>query len=410
MSAETALIRTLLDREFYDTNKGARCPDGLFTKDMRKVKQVIDEAMVAYDKSITPSELESLFFLANRTMTTANKEQYKKLFEMIGREQPMSHEIATQVMSGLFRQYVGELVANIGFKYVNGEETNLDSLHKLLADFKNDFTPNLALEFEDIEMDTIVEAVQVESQWKFNIPSLRARVQGISGGHLMMVGARPNVGKTSFHASLIATDGGFAHQGAKCLVLTNEEKTIRVAARYLQASSGMNMKNIISNRSLALTRYNKVKQNVSMMDSTGKDMNWVEAIVKSYKPDIVVLDMGDKFANKNSDKSDVYLKDAAIHARNIAKQYNCGVIWMSQLSAAAENIIQPDMSMMEGSKTGKAAEADLMVLISKNRVVEGVDAEDDATRYLTIAKNKLEGGWHGRITCELDGATAQYTA
>ena len=408
--SETALLRTLLDKEFYDNHKGIRCPDELFTKDMRKIKQSLDQAMEVYDKSVTPAELEALFFTANRTMTTANKDTYKALFKKIDGEQPMHQEIATEVMSRLFQQHVGEKVANLGFKYVNGEENNLESLRTLLEDYKDNFTPNLNIKFEDIELDTVLEGIQIESQWKMNIPSLRERVEGISGGHLVMVGARPNTGKTTFHASLIAAPGGFAHQGAKCLVLTNEEKVVRVAARYVQASSGMTIKQIVENKALALTRYNEVKKNVQMKDSTGKDMNWVEAVVKSYRPDVVVLDMGDKFADRTSDKSDVYLKDAAIHARNIAKLYDCAVIWMSQLSAVAEGIVQPDMSMMEGSKTGKAAEADLMILISKNRQVEGMDSDEDLTRYLTIAKNKLDGGWHGRITCELDGDIAQYSA
>jgi KaiC/GvpD/RAD55 family RecA-like ATPase len=407
---ETALIRTLLNKEFYDNNKGIRCPDELFTKDMRKIKQALDQAMELYQKDISPSELEALFFTANRTMTTANKDSYQQLFKKIENEKPMHDEIATEVMSRLFQQYVGEKVANLGFKYVNGEENNLESLRNLLDDYKDNFTPNLNIKFEDIELDTVLEGIQIESQWKMNIPSLRDRVEGISGGHLVMVGARPNTGKTTFHASLIASPGGFAHQGAKCLVLTNEEKYVRVAARYVQASSGMTIKQIVENKALALKRYNEVKKNVQMKDSTGKDMNWVEAVVKSYRPDIVVLDMGDKFANRTGDKTDIYLKDAAIHARNIAKLYDCAVIWMSQLSAVAEGVVQPDMSMMEGSKTGKAAEADLMILISKNRSVEGVDADEDLTRYLTIAKNKLDGGWHGRITCELDGDIAQYTA
>lgn len=407
---ETALLRTLLNKEFYDNNKGIRCPDELFTKDMRKIKQALDQAMDLYQKDISPSELEALFFTANRTMTTANKDSYQQLFKKIENEKPMHDEIATEVMSRLFQQYVGEKVANLGFKYVNGEENNLESLRNLLDDYKDNFTPNLNIKFEDIELDTVLEGIQIESQWKMNIPSLRDRVEGISGGHLVMVGARPNTGKTTFHASLIASPGGFAHQGAKCLVLTNEEKYVRVAARYVQASSGMTIKQIVENKALALKRYNEVKKNVQMKDSTGKDMNWVEAVVKSYRPDIVVLDMGDKFANRTGDKSDIYLKEAAIHARNIAKLYDCAVIWMSQLSAVAEGVVQPDMSMMEGSKTGKAAEADLMILISKNRSVEGIDADEDLTRYLTIAKNKLDGGWHGRITCELDGDIAQYTA
>ena len=171
----------------------------------------------------------------------------------------------------------------------------------------------------------------------------------------------------------------------------------------------MTMEEVRGNISLARSRYDPVRQNIRIKDSTNKDMRWVEAVVKNEKPDIVILDMGDKFATKNTDKSDIYLKDAAIHARNIAKQYKCCVVWMSQLSAVAEGKVFVDQSMMEGSKTGKAAEADLMILISKNPVVEGAE-EQDTQRHLNIAKNKLKGGYHGVIHTELDGGRSIYTS
>ena len=197
-------------------------------------------------------------------------------------------------------------------------------------------------------------------------------------------------------------------QGAKCIVLCNEESYDRVGARYLSAASNMSMDEVKGNYALAATRYKPVHDNIKIKDSTGKDMRWVEAVVKAYQPDILVLDMGDKFASKGSADSHVYLKDAAIHARNIAKQYDCAIIWMSQLSADAEGKVYVDQSMMEGSKTGKAAECDLMVLISKNPQVEGQD-EQDPQRHLNIAKNKLRGGWHGVVHCELDGDRSRYT-
>ena len=65
--------------------------------------------------------------------------------------------------------------------------------------------------------------------------------------------------------------------------------------------------------------------------------------------------------------------------------------------------------LIEGSKTGLAGEADLMILISKNRKVEGADESEDSQRHLTIAKNKISG-FHGRVTCQLDGLVARYTA
>ena len=119
--------------------------------------------------------------------------------------------------------------------------------------------------------------------------------------------------------------------------------------------------------------------------------------------------MGDKFAvTSGFARQDEALKANAIHARSIAKQYGCGIFYMSQLSAEAEGKVLLNQSMMEGSRTGKAAEADLMLLIAKNPVVEGQEEEDNQ-RHLNIVKNKLTG-WHGVIHCELDYKTARYLA
>jgi replicative DNA helicase len=405
---ELALLRTLLDKEFYDDHKGIRCPDYIFSKDVRKIKQALDLGMKTYETDMSVADLEALFYTTNQSMTTANKQAYEDLFRRMAKADTINKEIADNALSSMFRQHVGDRLANLGFEYVNGTETSMEPLRAMLDMYKDDFTPNLKVDWDDIEIDTLLEANETQTQWKFNIQSLRRRVEGVSGGHLLVVAARPNTGKTTFHASIIAGPDGFAHQGAKCVVLCNEESYERVGARYLCAATNMSLEEIKGNYALAASRYKPVKENIRIKDSTGKDMNWVESIVKTERPDIVILDMGDKFASKTSDKSDVYLKEAAIHARNIAKQYKCCVVWMSQLSAVAEGKVYVDQSMLEGSKTGKAAEADLMVLISKNPMVEGAD-EQDTQRHLNIAKNKLDGGWHGVVHCELDGARSLYT-
>jgi len=404
---ELALIKTLLDRTFYDQHKGIRCPDKIFSKDVRKIKQALDGAMEAYDGNLTVADLEAVFNRMNASMTTATRGAYEDLFKRIAITEPIKEEIAQDTLSQLFQQHVGDRVANLGFDFVNGTEDSLEPLRLLLEEYKNDFTPNLRVDWDDNSLDTILDATLLESRWGFNISSLARRVEGVSGGHLVLVGARPNTGKTSFHASLIAAGGGFAHQGAKCIVLCNEEAYTRVAARYISASSNMTMKEVRENKALAHKRYESIRKNVLFKDSTGKGMAWVESVVKQEKPDIVVLDMGDKFADISSERSDITLKAAAIHARNIAKQYDCCVIWMSQLSAEAEGKADLNQSMMEGSKTGKAAEADLMVLIGKTQQAEGED--EDPVRYLNLAKNKLNG-YQGKITCVLDGSRSIYSA
>jgi hypothetical protein len=117
--------------------------------------------------------------------------------------------------------------------------------------------------------------------------------------------------------------------------------------------------------------------------------------------------MGDKFSKQAGfARPDEALKANAIHARQIAKTHNCAVFYMSQLSAEAEGKVMLNQSMMEGSRTGKAAEADLMVLIAKSPTVEGQE-EESPLRHINIVKNKLNG-WHGMVNCELDYQTARY--
>ena len=70
---ELALIRTLMDKEFYENNKGIRTPDNLFSKDLRGIKRTLDYAMDTYERSITPAELEGLVF-THTVLPTANKD------------------------------------------------------------------------------------------------------------------------------------------------------------------------------------------------------------------------------------------------------------------------------------------------------------------------------------------------
>lgn len=405
---ELALIKSFMDKDFYDEQRGIACPHGLFSKDVGKIKTMIDEAMRIYNRTLTTDELEGLYFASEPTMTTAQRAEYRKIFNQLRSEQPIGSDIASAILSKLYQQYVGEQVANIGFEMVNGSEDSLHSLRGVLDKYSDNFLPEINVEWDDISFETLMAKLDDETRWKFNIPSLSRKVEGVNAGHLIVVGARPNTGKTSFHASLIAGPGGFISQGANCIVLCNEESYNSVATRYLTVCSNIEKTKLKSNAEKVALAWKKASSNILLKDVTGEDMHYVESICRSYKPDILVLDMGDKFASTkaNTPQHEV-LKQCAIHARIIAKQYGCAVFYMSQLSADAQNRIQLDQSMMEGSKTGKAAEADLMLLIAKNPVDNSENDEEDRQRHINIAKNKLSG-WHGSIVCELDNKIGIY--
>ena len=168
---ELSLLKALMDREFYELHKGIRCPDKIFTKDVRRVKQTLDYAMETYDQGLSLADLEALFYATNKTLTTSNKEQYQKIFRKIANSSALNNQVANEVISRMFQQVVGEEVANIGFDFVNGTQSSLEPLRKIVEQYQDDFTPNLKVEFEDMSIDTLLKANETQTQWKFNIPT-----------------------------------------------------------------------------------------------------------------------------------------------------------------------------------------------------------------------------------------------
>ena len=406
---ELTLIRSLMDKDFYDETRGNRCPDKLFSKDTRKIKSTIDIAMDQYQRDLTVNEVQALFFAANPTLTTAQKHAYELQFDRIRKEQIMGADVATEVLSNMFRQVVGEEVANLGFQYVNGDQTTMEPLRNILEQYQEDFTPSIRINYVDNSIDNLTAMAANNTKWQFNIQSLFQSVNGLDNGMLFVIGARSNVGKSSFHSSLCAAPHGWAHQGARILVLCNEEKPERVASRYMTAATGMTMAQIIADKTTAHRLYDPIKDNLKFVDATGKTMRWAEAVIKKHKPEIVVMDIGSKFAEDGaSSNNHETLKANAVYARNIGKMYGCLVVYCTQLSAEAEGKIVLSQAMIEGSKTGLAGESDLMILVARNPPMND-QTEDDGMRYLNIVKNKISGV-HRIVNCEFDFQTGVYSS
>jgi hypothetical protein len=143
---ELSIIKSLLDKEFYDEYRGAKCPTKLFTKEVGKIKSVVDDAMTKYGRDLTIDEVEGLFFTHDPTLTTSQKHAYKGLFEKLRREEKIGHDVAQDILASLFRQYLGEQIANLGFDYVNGNQSSLEPLRKMLDNYRDDFVPDINVE------------------------------------------------------------------------------------------------------------------------------------------------------------------------------------------------------------------------------------------------------------------------
>ena len=409
MSMELGLMKTLLNQEFYTNNK-VFARQGVFrSKETKSIKRILDDAMFKYKEDLGTDDLEALFFTANPVLTSAQKDVYRSIFQKIGVQQPLSKEVAHDVLTQLNREASADELADLSFKISNGEITSLHPVREFIDQHADNFTPSLRVDFEPIDIEHLLTQNDLEFKWGINIPTLAQMIPGVNAGQLIVAAARPNTGKTSSHASLCAGPGGFIEQGARVMVLANEERATRVASRYLTACCGMSLQEIRNNKEQAEKRIALLKDNLFISDATGWDMDRLEGAVKAYQPDILIADMADKFLPGGVfTAGHEQLKATYIRLRIVGKEYNTAIFAMSQLSAEAEGKVNASMSMLEGSKTGKASEADLLICITNNPTFDGQE-EEDWTRHWCIVKNKLTGR-HGKVTTVLNPLTARYEA
>jgi replicative DNA helicase len=171
--------------------------------------------------------------------------------------------------------------------------------------------------------------------------------------------------------------------------------------------TGMTKEEIFEDPQFTAQEWKIIHDKVNMFDAQGVSIEQIDSYCELRKPDILVVDQLDKVhVSGNFSRTDEKLREIYTQAREIAKRHNLALIAISQASADAEGKTRLNPSEMEGSKTGKFAEADMIIGIGKHDQ-SGVDDEPDYTRHLTVGKNKITG-WHGTVICEIQPKLSRY--
>jgi replicative DNA helicase len=400
---EKQMIRLMLNKEFYIQHKGMLSPT-VFAGDISALYETIQKAHEKYSEDIKVDELYSLHTaIFNPALTRAAKEKFSELVEDIKEVQEPSKEIAKDIMRILSDRDLAQRIAVEATEIFNGKEANFTDITGMIEKHKQNIneekTPAVTSNVEQV-----LDLLDVTTKWKFNIPVLKENVGGIGGGNLMIAFARPETGKTAFWVSLCAGPNGFAEQGAKIHAFINEEPAIRTQMRAISCYTGMTRDEILFDKVQAQKSWTEIKNNISMFDTVDWSMEDVDAHCEKHKPDIIVIDQLDKInVTGTYARTDEKLRQIYTSVREIAKRRDCAVIAISQASADAHNRNSISFDQMENSKTGKAAEADLIIGIGRN---SNSDLENKI-RTLCVSKNKING-YHGEPVCTIRRSISRY--
>lgn len=245
---------------------------------------------------------------------------------------------------------------------------------------------------------------------------LDAKLGGLRPGNLVLIAARPSMGKTSMAMQIAAT----VSAGQAVVVFSQEMACAELADRLIATLGGVDLGKVIRggmNRdeldrfNLGVSRMRDLRLYVD--DSPGQRVTDIRSksmkIRRRHEIGLVVVDylqlMTGDGANRNAE-----IEQVSRGLKSLAKELACPVIALSQLSRECEKRPnrRPVLSDLRDSGAIEQ-DADIVMMIYRDEVYN-LDSADKGTAEILIRKNRqgstgdVRLTWRGEITAFADCA------
>ena len=400
---EKQVIALCLRKDFWDKAKNILSKD-MFPKEYSTIFETINSSQQKYDVDLTVDELLALHRDRYPAMPESTRNNIEEEIENLKGVAPTNMSMAFDLLFNLWRRDKAREIGDKALAIWTGQSDDFGVLQRIIdSALKED--PEQHETFTIIK-DTLKDLIANETKtcdFKFPLKPLYSQVMGLNKGDLGIIFARPEVGKTSFCCYLASE---YVKAGHKVFYWANEERATRLKIRIFCSLLNMSKDELYDNVESCSSKLQdmEVEDRLTVIDSVGTDISEIQSYCDLNKPDIIFVDQLDKIKVRgNFNRGDERLKELYSSAREIAKRNECLVWAVSQAGADAEGKQIISYDMLDGSKTGKAGEGDIIIGIGRNNG----DYDLDPTRFLTISKNKVNGV-HSTVTCEMDVKTGVF--
>ena len=305
------------------------------------------------------------------------------------------------IQSFINRAYADKLIT-LAEDVLDGNSTGLGKVKLLLDKFQS----------ESVKLDKVFQTKPARTGfdmlfeapsagYHFSLPYLNTLL-GTLSAELLIIGARPDGGKTTFFVQEAVHIAKQMPRGKCVLWFNNEEAITKVYRRLVQNALGITSSELDADKISALRRYQRMvgEEKIVLIDDA-HEWNIIDNAIAKYDPGLIIIDQLYKVKGDTSDglEAEIFRQKCAT-AREIAKHV-CPVMVSNQLDGSAEDIKYPPMSCLYGSKTGAQGEADAILFLGRNR------SEPDK-RFVYTPKNKLTGKTSEYFEVTLDADHARY--
>ncbi len=397
MDIQKPIAKALLKHEFYLAH-GNAIDKSMFDEDLHKY---IDAVLQMHKEYATDLELPLVyqFIKLNMVNTKPQLERLDLLFKQLDDAGNPDINIIGGLLANLTKLSVCRQLVQEGVCIIDGTVVDDTRLKDLCTTFLSSTSGKSKLEEVDIDWDTL-KTYTTDDALPMAIGKLQAKIGGIMRGNLVIGFGRPEVGKSSFWAY---QNVHWMRLGYKVAYFGNEESAAKIARNHVRACSHKSDDDLHVMSSVP--EWDAIKDNFKLFRDEGIGVTDIEDYVTLNKPDVVIVDIADKVNIKGVFASDhLKLKEIYRKLRAIAIANDCVVVALSQASAAAAGKPSLGLDMLDGSRTGKAGEADVIIGVG---MLNNSDLSDDGRRCISVSKNK-NNGWHGSLWVMLIPSKCQW--
>lgn len=234
-------------------------------------------------------------------------------------------------------------------------------------------------------------------------PRLDGCLGGLEGGDVIVVGARPAVGKSAFVTQIMTS---MSADGKRVILFNLEMSEKQVFERMLSRQSGIQLSRIRRGKSFLgdekerfTTANDQLKRLDIWISSGSKTVSEIRQECRNLGADCIIIDYlqlvqsDRRYTNRVSEVGDISKSIKAL-----AMELNCPVIVLSQLNRLSEGRENREPVMAELRESGDIEQDASVIVLLWNR-----DGNDQTQKGLKVAKNRQ--GEQIKLCLEFDGGS-----
>lgn len=388
------ILYLLSNKEYYYKYKEF-IKDYTISKESSQVLKDMD-AYFSQHPSSTEIDWEKFgewFRIVQHPMYKEEKQNlYQEMFDALRLHSGLDEETESSLVSTMIERDYATQCADMCLKIAEGQQRDaLSGLQELLDSYHKDvgkIDQMDSLIVSDGLSDILGRVSGTGLDWRLDC--LNRSLGPLRKGDFILVGARPDAGKTTFLASESTYMASQLEEDQVVVWFNNEEQGWKVKLRVIQAGIGWDNLAINNDPVRAEAEYNRLvgEGKIKIIDKADLNVRDVKHFLDKLNPGLIIFDQlwkvhGFEKRAGNDVNNQTLL---ANQAREWAKEY-APLINVHQLDGSAEGVQYPDMSQFYGSKTSIQGEADGMITIGRS-----LQAGLENSRFINIAKNKMIGG------------------